>query len=82
MVQYENGLPKESFVNGHNNQSICVIFEAPHLAEPGLMAGVRCQMAGVRLNFGKSRVLKKLPIAQTIQLFALFYRGVLSLQLH
>ena len=39
MAQYENGLRKDR----HNNQSIRVIFEAPRLAEPGLMAGVRCQ---------------------------------------
>ena len=32
----------------HNNQSIRVVFEAPHLEEPGLMAGVRWQVAGVR----------------------------------
>ena len=35
----------------HNYQSINVIFGAPHLVELGLMAGVR-------RNFGKSRVLK------------------------
>ena len=40
MAQYENGLRKDR----HNNQSIRVIFETPRLAEPGLMAGVRCQM--------------------------------------
>ena len=38
----------------------------------------RCQIAGVRQNFGKSRVLKKLAITRTIQLSALFYRGTLS----
>ena len=37
-------------------------------------------MSDVRRNFGKSRVLKKLAIAQTIVLSALFYRGTLSLQ--
>jgi len=73
MARYENGLSEGQI--RHNNQSIRVIFRAPYLAEPDLMAGVR-------QNFGKSRILKKLAIIRTIQLFALFYQGALSLQLH
>ena len=39
------------------------------------MEGVRWQVSGVRRNFGKSRVLKKLTIARTIQLFAIFTKA-------
>ena len=51
------GLPWHSMktVFGHNKQSIRVIFGALRLVEPGLMAGVR-------RNFGKSRVSKKLKL--------------------
>ena len=55
----------------HNNQSICVIFGAPHLAEP--------RVSDVRQNFGESCVSKKLVIAS---LSTLFYQGTLLLQLY
>ena len=45
MAQYENNLRRTVSKIGHNNQSICVIFGAPHLAKPGLMAGVRWQVS-------------------------------------
>ena len=43
MARYENGLSEGQI--RHNNQSIRVIFRVPYLAEPGLMAGVRCQVS-------------------------------------
>ena len=64
MAQYENGIRKDSFINQTQAIYSCN-FGALHLAEPGLTAGVR-------QNFGKSHVSRKLVQTRTILLSTLF----------